>query len=225
MKNLINESKTEPSTIFPLINRGEIEKVKYLIDKKIVSINTLDNNNNDVLVRLLKAGEYQLVIKYMKKREWNVNNRNIEGESFGHILSTITDKTVIKVIEQLLKKKNFNINIINNNKETIFDKAIKNNQLLLSLKILEDKRFNNIDLYDFKKLFKVSFNKEYGSYSKLSNFNLIFTSLIKKELQPNMQILLNRINDNKESIIKDIEQNKINILSTIINSTIKEISV
>ena len=54
-KNIIKSCEEEPSGIFPLINRGEFDTVDYLLDKGIVSINTVDMNGNDVLVRLLKA--------------------------------------------------------------------------------------------------------------------------------------------------------------------------
>ena len=67
-------------------------------------------------------------------------------------------------------------------------------------------------------------NDYYGVYSKLNNFNIILNSLSKKELQPNMKILLNRIKDNKDAIKCDIMNNNIDIIKSIINTTIEEIS-
>ena len=107
----------------------------------------------------------------------------------------------------------------------MFDKSTNNKSLIAALKIFGDKRFTNIDLYDFKKLFNMGIDNDYyGVYSKLNNFNIILNSLSKKELQPNMKILLNRIKDNKDAIKCDIMNNNIDIIKTIINTTIEEIS-
>ena len=40
-----------------------------------------------------------------------------------------------------------------------------------------------------------------------------------------MQLLVDRINDNKDAIKSDIENNSIEIIEAIINSTIEEVSV
>ena len=225
LKDIINKCDDDPSAIFPLINRGEFGKVKYLLDNNIVSINTLDMNKNDVLVRLLKAGEYDLVLEYIKKRNWDVNHQNIDGDTFGHVLATIDNSKCIKIFDALLKKKNFVPNIRNSKGQTMFDKSTNNKSLIAALKIFGDKRFTNIDLYDFKKLFNMGIDNDYyGVYSKLNNFNIILNSLSKKELQPNMKILLNRIKDNKDAIKCDIMNNNIDITKTIINTTIEEIS-
>lgn len=225
LKDIINKCDDDPSAIFPLINRGEFGKVKYLLDNNIVSINALDMNKNDVLVRLLKAGEYDLVLEYIKKRNWDVNHQNIDGDTFGHVLATIDNSKCIKIFDALLKKKNFVPNIRNSKGQTMFDKSTNNKSLIAALKIFGDKRFTNIDLYDFKKLFNMGIDNDYyGVYSKLNNFNIILNSLSKKELQPNMKILLNRIKDNKDAIKCDIMNNNIDIIKTIINTTIEEIS-
>lgn len=223
--NIVKDIENDPSAIFPLISRGEFEVVKYLLDKKIVNINTIDCNGNDVLTRLLKANQYSLVLSYIKKRNWNVNHQNNEGDTFGHLLACHNGVGSIKIADALMKKKNFLPNIRNSKGETILDKATNNNYLITSLKILEDKRFTSIDLYDFKNLFKLSMaNNNYGSYSKVNNFNIILKSLSKKSLQPNMQLLVDRINDNKDAIRNDINNNSIEIIEAIINSTIEEIS-
>lgn len=225
-KDIVKDIENDPSGIFPLISRGEFEVVNYLLDKKIVNINTIDCNGNDVLTRLLKANQYNLVLTYIKKRNWNVNHQNNMGDTFGHILACYNGVGSIKIVDALMKKKNFLPNIRNNKGETILDKATNNNYLITSLKIFEDRRFTSIDLYDFKNLFKLSVaNNTLGSYSKANNFNIILKSLSKKNLQPNMQLLVNRIKDNKDAIKSDIENNSIEIIETIINSTIEEVSV
>ena len=167
VKDIISGCSDDPTLIFPLITRGEIEIVDYLLEKNIVNINTCD-----------------------------------------------------------VRKSNFLPNIVNNKRETILDRATNNSYLLVSLKIFEDKRFNNIDLYDFKNLFRLSIdNNKYGIYSKLNNFNILLKSLLKKDLQPNMRLLVDRINENRLAIKNDIKNNKLDIISSIINSTIEEVGV
>ena len=148
-KNIIKSCEEEPSGIFPLINRGEFDTVDYLLDKGIVSINTVDMNGNDVLVRLLKLREYNLVLKYIKKRNWNVNHQNEEGNTFGHILAQDDSAMAVKIMEQLTKKKNYLPNIKNNKGQTAMDIALSNHYLCTAFKILEDKRFDNIDIFSF----------------------------------------------------------------------------
>ncbi len=224
--NIMKEIEGDPTGIFSLINRGEFELVNDLLEKNIVNINTIDYNGNDVLARLLKANQYNLVLTYIKKRNWNINHQNKDGDTFGHLLACYNGVGSIKIVDALMKKKNFLPNIRNNKGETILDKATNNNYLITSLKILEDKRFTSIDLYDFKNLFKISLNNNnYGSYSKVKNFNIIINSLSKKSLQPNMQLLVDRINDNKEAIRKDIKNDSVEIIENIINSTIDEVSI
>ena len=98
-----NELKTikaceeDPSLIFDLIKEGHFELVDKLLSKKIVSVNEVDSASNDVITRLLKARQYDLVLKYMKNKKG----------------------------------------------ETLLDKAINENYIYTTLKILEDKRFNN----------------------------------------------------------------------------------
>jgi len=225
MSDIINKCEEDPSNIFSLISRGESLKVKYLLDNNIVDINTLDVNKNDVLVRLLKIGEYNLVLDYIKKKNWNVNNQNNVGDTFGHVLATINNSYSIKIFDALMKKKNFIPNIRNNKGETMFDKSTNNKLMIASLKILEDKRFTSIDLYDFKKLFNLVIDNDYyGSYSKLSNFNIIFKSLSKKNLHPSMEVLVSRIKENKDAIKSDIMNDSIDIFKDIVYTTINEVS-
>ena len=78
-----NEEKTikaceeEPSLIFELIKEGHIELVDKILSKKKVDINTVDQAGNDIITRLLKAKEYSLVLKYMKRKDWNINHQNL----------------------------------------------------------------------------------------------------------------------------------------------------
>lgn len=216
----INACTEEPSLVFELIKQGHMEVLDKLLTKKKVSVNTTDENGNDVLTRLLKAKEYNLVLKHMKKKEWDVNHQNVDGNTFAHVLVTINYVHVAKIIDELRKNKNFMPNIKNNKNETILDKSINENYIYTTMKILSDKRFNNIDILSFKKLYRAYIkNSYYGTYSKLNNLEIIVDNLEKKDiLVPKMQELLDLISINKEIITKELLKNKSNNLEVLINS-------
>ena len=219
----IDACTDEPSTIFTFIKSGEFEIVEKLLDNNIVSVNTIDGVGNDIVTRLLKAKQYELVIKFMKKRNWDVNHQNVEGNTFGHILALDNSVGALKVVEQLKKKINFTPNLKNNKGETILDSAINNNYLYTTFKILEDKRCNDINLFTFKKLYNMCVkNTYYGSYSKLNNLEVIVGNLEKKDLEPNMKKVINDINDNMDTIKFEIMKNKSSLIENIINSSLVE---
>lgn len=218
-QELFNSCKEEPSLVFTLIKHGHYEIVEELLSKNIVNINIVDTVGNDVVTKLLKAKQYDLVLLMMKKRNWDVNHQNQEGNTFGHILAYDNSVAAIKVVEQLKKKKNYLPNIKNNKGETALDRALNNNYLYTAFNILEDKRFNDIDVLSFKNLFNVCIkNTFYGRYSKINNLEIIVENLEKKELNPGMQDLVDNINNNMDAIKKDIMNNKSNVLESIINS-------
>ena len=126
-------------------------------------------------------------------------------------------------MEQLKKKINFTPNIKNNKGETVLDKAINNNYIYTAFKILEDKRFNDIDLITFKKLCYVCVkNTYYGKYSRLNNLEVIVGNLDKKELEPNMRKVIDVISDNMDIIKVDILRDRSSVLENIINSIVVE---
>ena len=218
-QTIIESCKEEPSLIFNIIKQGDFELVKELVDNNCVNVNLVDCVGNDVVTRLLKAKQYELVLELMKKRNWNVNHQNNDGNTFGHILAYDDSAMALKVAEQLTKKKNYIPNIKNKNGETAFDRALNNNHLCTTFKILEDKRFNDIDVLSFKNLFNASIKSTYyGSYSKLNNLEIIVENLEKKELSDSMQNLLESICDNIDAIKYDIKNNRSNVLESIINS-------
>ena len=96
---------------------------------------------------------------------------------------------------------------------------VNNNYLCAAFKILEDKRFNSIDVFSFKNLINASINNTYyGKYSKLNNLEIIVDNLEKKELNSTMTDLINNICDNMDSIKNDILNNNSRILNNLINS-------
>lgn len=215
----------DPLLIFTLIKLGHFEVVEALLEKNKVDVNLCDSVGNDVVVRLLKAKQYELVLKLMKKRSWNVNHQNVDGDTFGHILALDNSVSALTLVAQLTKKKNYLPNIRNNKGETIFDRAVNNNYMMTAFKILEDKRFNNISVLSFKRLCRASIkNVYYGKYSKLNNLEVIVGSLEKKELVPSMQNLVNKINDNLDEIKSELMGNSYSVLEGIIDSSLEEVT-
>lgn len=215
--DIYSSCKEEPSKIFHYIKNGEFDIVSNLITNNIVSVNETDGVGNDVLSRLLKVREYEIVLDLMKKRNWNVNHQNDEGNTFAHILASDDSIMAVKVMEQLKKKNNFIPNIKNNNDETAMDIALNNKHLCTAFKLLEDKRFNNINIFSFRNLYEASIkNKVYGKYSKLMNFDLIIDSLSKKELDSSMNSFINVLYDNIDSIKKEFMNNRFSLIESLI---------
>ena len=211
--------KEDPALIFTLIKQGEFEKVEELIFNHDINVNTTDGVGNDIVARLLKARQYDLVLELMKKKNWDVNHQNDEGNTFGHILANDDSPMTVKLMEQLTKKKNYMPNIKNHKGETAMDIALSNNFLCTAFKLLEDKRFDDINIFSFKQLFDASIKNEvYGKYSKITNFELIVGNLEKKELDSNMKELVNSINDNRDAIKRDFMRNRSVLLENIIDN-------
>lgn len=221
MKNeqqLMDTCKEDPIFIFTLIREEKYLMVKKIIENNVVNVNTCDSAGNDVVTRLLKAKQYDLVLKFMKKRNWKVNHQNIDGDTFGHILSLDNSTGAFKVVDQLTKKKNYIPNIKNYRGETVLDRAINNNYVYTAFKILEDKRFNNIDLTTFKNLWNLCIkNTYYGKYSKVNNLEVIVESLEKKELMPTMKELIQQISEHMDMIKVEIMKNHSIALDSIVD--------
>ena len=220
-QQIFNACTDEPSLIFNLVKRGCYEMVEELVDEGIVSVNECDTLGNDLVTRMLKARQYELVLKFMKKRNWDVNHQNIDGNTFGHILALDDSVAALKVVEQLTKKKNYIPNIKNNKGETVLDRAINSNYVFTAFKILEDKRFNSIDVISFKKLCNSCVkNTYYGKYAKLNNLEIIVTNLEKKDLDSTLKNVVEEISDNMDVIKTEIMKNKSLLLDSIIESSI-----
>lgn len=213
----------EPSLIFDLIKEGYKDLVDKILNKKLVSINECDENNNDVLMIMLKNGWYDLVTKYMKKKDWNINHQNNDGDTFAHILVTKSYLEIMDILDRLIKNVKFIPNIRNKKGETILDKSINNNYIYTSIKILEDQRFNNIDLVSFKNLYeKYVRSNNYGVYSKVNNLEVILENLSYKDLLPKLELLIDMIKDNIEKIKKEVFNHQLKSLDIIIYGTLEE---
>lgn len=219
----IKACEEEPSLIFELIKEEHFEVVDELLTKKKVNINVCDELGNNVLVRLLKKGQYDLVLKHMKNKSWDVNHQNNEGNTFAHILVLYNYVNVLEIINQLKKNKNFVPNIKNNKGETILDKSINDNYIYTTIKILEDKRFNNIDIVSFKNLYNTYIKtNNYGKYTKLTNLQIILDNLEDKKLLPNMEKLVNAVKENYDVIKEEVINNKTSELDSIISNVLQE---
>ncbi len=215
----INTTLEEPSLIFELMTEGHLEVVDKVLKTKKIDINTVDNQGNNILMRLLRMKQFDLVLKYMKNKNWDVNHQNNDGNTFAHILVTYDYLHVANIINELKKNKKLLPNIKNNNNETILDRSLSHNCLWASMKILEDKRFNSIDILSFKHLYDAYIkNSYYGKYTKLTNLEIIIKNLETKRLLPRMRELLNSIVNNMKTIRNEILNNKSNNLDTIIDS-------
>lgn len=222
-KQAIEKVEEEPSQIFNLIDEGHLELVDKILRKRNTDINIVNENEDDILSYLLKKNHYDLVLKHMKKKDWNVNHQNKDGDTFAHILVTKKYLEVIDIIKQIHKNKNFIPNIRNKNGETILDRSINNNYIYTTVKILEDERFNNIDLVSFKNLYeKYIRNDNYGVYSKMNNLEVIIENLKDKDLLPKLTKIINALTNNIEEIKQLVKNNDIKTLDNMIYGSLKE---
>ena len=103
-KQAMDACKENPLLIFDFIKMGYKGLVDKVLAKKIIDVNMKDENNTDVISNLLIRNWNDLVLKYMKKKTWNVNNQNNDGNTFAHILVTKKYLDVFPIVESLLKK-------------------------------------------------------------------------------------------------------------------------
>ncbi len=219
----IKAASEEPDLVFELIREGHVELVDKILKKKLVDINLTDDSGNDILTRLLKHGAYDVVLRHMSNKDWDVNHQNVDGNTFAHQLVSINYVNVIDIITKLKKNKNFIPNIKNNKGETILDKSINEKYMYTTVKVLEDERFDNIDIISFKNLYNTYVkSNNYGKYSKLTNLNIIIESLEDKNLLPRMEKLVEFIKNNYDYIKDELFKDSLNSLDQVINGLLKE---
>ena len=220
----VKACEEDPSLIFELIKEEHFELVDKILSKKKVSVNVVDRAGNDVVTRLLKARQYDLVLKYMKKKEWDVNHQNLDGNTFAHYLVSINYVAVLDIIKQLRKNKNFLPNIKNKKGESILDKSINDNYIYTTLKVLEEDRFNSIDVLSFTRIIDTYIKSSaYGKYSKINNLEVILDSLDQKDgLLPVMEQMIRNIRDNLDIIKIEIMKNRSRHLESVIDQVLSE---
>ena len=217
----------EPSLIFELMKEGYFELVDNLLRRKKVSVATTDENGNNVLMKLAKLHKYELVNKYLSKDKDIINHQNNDGDTLLHILATRNYMKVAGIIKKLKRNDELAFNLKNNVGKTILDIAIEKDNLTTAFKILEDKRFNNIDVMSFLSFYKTFIkNREYGKYTKLSNLEIMVSNLEKKnELLPMIDKLVNMISDNFDRIKKELMRNKLTSMDNIIHEVLVEVKI
>ena len=160
----------------------------------------------------------------MKKKEWDVNHQNLDGNTFAHYLVSINYVAVLDIIKQLRKNKNFLPNIKNKKGESILDKSINDNYIYTTLKVLEDDRFNSIDVLSFTRIIDTYIKSSaYGKYSKINNLEVILDSLDQKDgLLPVMEQMIRNIRDNLDIIKIEIMKNRSRHLESVIDQVLSE---
>lgn len=217
----INACDEEPSLIFELLKENHISLIDKILSRKTFDINVVDEHGNNILTRLLKKGCYDIVLKHMKDKRWNVNHQNNDGDTFAHILVSMNYVNVVEIIKCLKKNKNFLPNLRNNDGETILDKSIKNSYIYTTAKILEDDRFDNIGILSFKKLYDAYINtNHYGKYTKLNNLEMIIENLENKKIAPKVKEIINNVKENYDIIREEFFNNKTDSIDNIINNAL-----
>ena len=216
----IKAIEEDPSIIFELIKTDNDELLNHMLDESLIDVNLVSSNNDSLAIKLLKSAKYELVLKVIKNKNWNVNYQNDDKETFGHILAKINNVAVVPIFKELKKNKNFDINIRNKDDKTIFDISVESHNSYVSTKIIEDERFNDINIFEFLKFYETYIDtNEYGKYSKINMIESILT-MDGRYVNTRMQELLNHLKDNVKNIKKDIENDDYNLLKSIIKECI-----
>ena len=206
-KQAIKLCEEDPSQIFNLIDEGHFDLFEKIMDRRNVSVNETDDNGNNIVMYLFKKGKYDLVLKLLRKRDLNINHQNNEGNTLAHLVVT--------------KQYLFTPNIRNNKGETILDLSMNSSCAYTSMKILEDDRFNNIDLVSFKHLYNNYIkSNEYGVYSKMNNLEVIVDNLKERDLLPKVHKVIEIIIRNFEEIKRLIKENNIKAVDKILYKTL-----
>ena len=213
----------DPSLVFVAIKNNYRDVYEKVLEKENFDFNLRDENGYNVLMRLVKNKDFDLVNKYILNKNLLINYQNPDGNTIMHMLVTNNFVDIKCIIEKIMSREDFLPNIKNNNGESILDKAIGSNYINTVVKILSDRRFNNIGLYSFKNLYETYIKSNvYGTYSKLNNYMIIFDNLRRKRLMPSMMKLMKILKIKEKDIITDLESSRLDNLDTIINYVIKE---
>ena len=219
----IDACEEEPSLVFVAIKNNYRDVYEKVIEKENFNFNLVDLDGNNVLMRLLRNKDYDLISKYISDPKISINHQNNNGDTFMHLLVSHNYVDIKEIFEKVLKREDFLPNIKNNNNESILDKSINNNYIYTVIKILSDNRFNSIGLYSFKNLYDTYIkSNNYGTYSKLNNYVLIFANLKRKSLMPSMSKLITTLKSKEKLILNDLGESKLDNLDKIINHAIEE---
>ena len=216
-KQAIELCEDDPSLTFTLIDEGHLDLFEKLMDRNKIDVNTSNEHGDSIIMYLFKKGKYDLVLKLMRKRSFDVNHQNKEGNTLAHLVVTRNYLDVKDIINALASNKRFTPNTRNNKGETLLDTSMAADNVYATMKILEDERFNNIDLVSFKQLYDNYIkSNEYGTYSKMTNLEVIVDNLKEKELLPRVKKVIETIIKNFEEIKRLIKENNIKAVDKIL---------
>ena len=217
----INACDENPALIFDILKEGLEELVDKILSRKQFDYSVTDEKGDDIMKKLLRRGNYEVVINHMKDKRWNVNHQNNEGNTFAHILVSLDYSKVIEIIKLLMKNEEFTPNIRNNNGETILDRAVNHGHIYTTTKILEDKRFDSIGIFSFMKLYDTFIkSNNYGKYTRLNNLEMIVDNLENKKIAPQVKDIIVKIKNNFGIIKEEVLDNKIDSIDYIVNNAI-----
>ena len=217
----LNACDDDPTLVFEAIKEELKELVDKILSRKNFDYNVTDEKGDDVMMKLLKKGWYDIVLNHMNDKRWNVNHQNNNGDTFAHILVSIDYYKVVEIIKTLLKNKEFIPNIRNNEGETILDKSINNCSIYTTFKILNDKRFDSIGVFSFKKLYDTYIkSNKFGSYTKLDSLEKIVDNLDGREIAPQVKEIIEKIKSNFVTIKEEVMSNKTDSMDLIVNTAI-----
>ncbi len=223
IEKAIEDCENSPSMLFEAIKMNYREVYEKVFEKENFNFNLTDEDNENILMRLVRNKDYDLISKYVANENIDINYQNNDGDTLMHLLATVNYIEIKDILDKILQRSDFLPNIKNNNNETILDKSLNNHYLYTTMKILEDNRFNDINLYSFKNLYETFIkSNEYGTYSKLNNYTVIFNNLKKKTLKPTMSKLIKLLKREDKIIREDFYKLKTDCLDIIINHLIKE---
>ena len=79
----------------------DVSLIDKILSRKTFDINVTDSEGNDILTRLLKKGQYEIVLKHIKDKRWDVNHQNNDGDTFAHILFSIKNYVILDIFKEL----------------------------------------------------------------------------------------------------------------------------
>ena len=217
----INACDEDSTLVFDILKEDLIELLDKILSRKQFDYSVTDEKGDDIMMKLLKKGKYEVVLNHMKDKRWNVNHQNNNGDTFAHILVSLDYSKVMEIIKALMKNKEFTPNIRNNEGETILDKAVNNAHIYTTTKILEDERFDSVGVFSFMKLYDTFIkSNNYGKYTKLTNLEMIVDNLDKKDIAPQVKEIIVNIKNNFGIIKEEVLTNKTDSIDYIVNASI-----
>ena len=85
IEQAIDTCDEEPSLVFEAIKCNYREVYEYILDQGI-DLNITDEQGDNILMKLLKNKDYDLVNKYILDSDIMINHQNNDGDTLAHLL-------------------------------------------------------------------------------------------------------------------------------------------